>query len=77
MARDARIRYYGGASCQDADLLDTQTQVVDENKASIITNSYGDLGEDVPLDLVIASRTVFLQSGTAGDQLPVLLRRQR
>jgi subtilase family serine protease len=66
MARDARIRYYGGESCQDADLLTTQTQVVDENKASIITNSYGDLGEDVPRDLVLASRAVFLQAALQG-----------
>ena len=37
----AKIRYYGAASCIDNDLLDTLTTVVDENKASIVTQLVG------------------------------------
>jgi len=80
MAPDSNIRYYGSQSCFDDDILDTQTQVVDDNMASIITNSYGEPEEALGADLAAAEQQVFLQaamqgisfmfsSGDSGDEL--------
>jgi subtilase family serine protease len=80
MAPDAHIRYYGAVSCYDDKLLDTQTQVVDDNIASIVTNSYGEAEEALGSDLAAAEQQVFLQaamqgisfmfsSGDSGDEL--------
>ena len=41
MAQGASVYYYGAASCFDDDLLAAMTQVVHDNKASIVTNSWG------------------------------------
>ena len=41
MAPDAKIRYYGAASCNDNDLLNTLAKVVDENKAQIVIQLVG------------------------------------
>ena len=41
MAPAANVLYYGAASCNDADLLVQLAQVVTDNKASIVTNSWG------------------------------------
>ena len=41
MAPDANVIYYAGRSCSDKDLLDALARVVDDNKASIVTNSWG------------------------------------
>ena len=41
MAPDANVIYYAGRSCSDKDLLDALWRVVDDNKASIVTNSWG------------------------------------
>ncbi|MBV9830449.1 MAG: S8/S53 family peptidase [Marmoricola sp.] len=80
MAPGARIVYYGAASCYDNDLLDTLTNVVDDNLASLVTNSWGDVEENSTADSVAAYEQVFLQgamqgqgflfsSGDAGDDL--------
>jgi subtilase family serine protease len=42
MAPAAGVLYYGAASCNDADLLAVLAQVVADNDASIITNSWGE-----------------------------------
>src|SRR5260370_14361113 len=42
MARSANVLYYGGGSCYDNDLLAALQQVVTDNKASIVTNSWGE-----------------------------------
>jgi subtilase family serine protease len=42
MAPKANVLYYGAASCQDADLLAQLARVVHDNKASIVTNSWGE-----------------------------------
>jgi subtilase family serine protease len=42
MAQAANVLYYGAASCSDDDLLAQLGQVVADNKASIVTNSWGD-----------------------------------
>jgi subtilase family serine protease len=42
MAPNANVLYYGAASCYDDDLLAQLAQVVHDNKASIVTNSWGE-----------------------------------
>ena len=42
MASSANVLYYGAASCYDDDLLAQLSQVVHDNKASIVTNSWGE-----------------------------------
>ena len=80
MAPSANIRYYAAKSCYDEDILATQAQVVDENRASIVSNSYGLPEEGESAALVAASQQVFLQgalqgigfvfsSGDQGDEL--------
>jgi subtilase family serine protease len=66
MAPDADIRYYGGKSCYDADLTDTLQKVVNQDKVQLVSNSYGDSGEEVPADEVASSEAVFLQGTTEG-----------
>ncbi|WP_037842308.1 S53 family peptidase [Streptomyces sp. NRRL F-5126] len=43
VAPDANITYVGGASCQDDDLLDALSKVVDSHLADIVSNSWGDV----------------------------------
>ena len=66
MAQGANIRYYGAASCLDADLLDTLGQVVDEDKAQVVTNSWGDLDANETADSIAAYEQVFLQGALQG-----------
>ena len=42
MAPAANVLYYGASSCNDDDLLASLVQVVHDNKASIVTNSWGE-----------------------------------
>jgi subtilase family serine protease len=42
MAPAANVRYYGAGSCYDNDLLAALSQVVSDNQASIVTNSWGE-----------------------------------
>ena len=42
IAQSANVLYYGAATCFDDDLLAQLSQVVADNKASIVTNSWGD-----------------------------------
>lgn len=80
MAPDAKIRYYAASSCFDDDFLTTLGKVVDENKASLVSNSWSDLEENESADAVAAYEQVFLQgamqgisfmfsSGDSGDEL--------
>jgi subtilase family serine protease len=66
MAPGANIHFYGAASCLDPDLLDTLTQVVDDNEASLVTNSWGDLAQNESADSVAAYEAVFLQGAIQG-----------
>ena len=66
MAQGAKIRYYGAASCLDADLLDTLGQVVDEDKAQVVTNSWGDLDSNETADSIAAYEQIFLQGAVQG-----------
>lgn len=66
MAQGANIRYYGAASCFDDDFLDTLGQVVDEDLAQVVTNSWGDLDSNETADSIAAYEQVFLQGALEG-----------
>jgi subtilase family serine protease len=66
MASDAKIRYYGARSCYDEDIADTQAEVVDENQASIVTNSYGEPEQVPSASQVAADQALFLQAAMQG-----------
>jgi subtilase family serine protease len=66
MAPGANIRYYGAASCLDSDLLDSLAQVVQDNTAQLVTNSWGDVEQNETPDNVQAYEAVFLQGGVQG-----------
>jgi subtilase family serine protease len=66
MAPDAKIRYYAAKSCYDQDFLDAQTKVVDQNVASIVTNSYGEPEAAQDSANVAAEQQVFLQGAMQG-----------
>jgi subtilase family serine protease len=66
MAQGANIRYYGAASCFDSDLIDTLGQVVDDDLAQVVTNSWGDLDSNETADSIAAYEQVFLQGATEG-----------
>jgi subtilase family serine protease len=80
MAPAANIRYYGAKSCNGSDLDDSLAQVIQDNKASIVSNSYGNRGEGVAAAevkefTVLAQQaalqgiTVNFSSGDDGDEL--------
>jgi subtilase family serine protease len=80
MAPDAKIRYYASPSCFDDDFLKTLNKVVDENKASLVSNSWSDVEQNETPDNVAAYEQAFLQgalqgigfmfsSGDSGDEL--------
>jgi len=52
MAPDANVRYYGAASCTDADLLAPEAQIVNTDAASIVTNSWGEPADDSSISAV-------------------------
>ena len=66
MAQGANIRYYGAASCYDDDLLASLGQVVDEDIAQLVTNSWGELDANETTDTIAAYDQVFLQGGLEG-----------
>jgi subtilase family serine protease len=83
MAPGAHIVYVGGGDCNDATLDVALNAVVANHLASIVSNSYGDLGEDVPATIVnefeqIAIQAaaegigVYFSSGDAGDEVSTL-----
>ncbi|HEU0206571.1 MAG TPA: S53 family peptidase [Pseudolysinimonas sp.] len=66
MAPAANIRYYAGKSCEDSDLLDTFSLINDEGVATIVTNSWGGVGDVVKPTLLLAYETAFLQGAVEG-----------
>ncbi|MFI1090927.1 protease pro-enzyme activation domain-containing protein [Streptomyces sp. NPDC020917] len=80
VAPDANIVYVAGASCNDSDLLDALTKIVDHHLASIVSNSWGDIEENETPDVAAAYDQVFMtgavqgigfyfSSGDAGDNV--------
>lgn len=66
MAPAAKIKYYASASCFDSDFLETLGRVVDDNQATIVTNSWSDLESNESAASVAAYEQVFLQGATQG-----------
>jgi subtilase family serine protease len=78
-APGANILYVGAASCDNPDILDAVNAVVDGGLASIISNSYGNAGEQDLGDIsgehqtyvqaAAQGITVLFSSGDAGDDI--------
>jgi subtilase family serine protease len=75
IATKADVLYYGAASCYDDDLLAQLTQIVHDNDASIVTNSWGEptfvvvdgqLFITIDDDIVNAYESVFKQGAVQG-----------
>jgi subtilase family serine protease len=75
MSPSANVLYYGAASCYDDDLLAQLSQVVHDNKASIVTNSWGEptfvmvgthLFSTIDQGLIDAYESVFKQGAVQG-----------
>jgi len=66
MAPAANVLYVAGASCDDPDLLGALNTIVDKKLANIITNSWGDIGEDTPADVLAAYHQTFTQAALEG-----------
>ena len=76
MAPAANVLYYGGASCFDDDLLASLSRIVADNKASIVSNSWGEptffvdprtvIYATIDQDLVDAYESVFKQGAVQG-----------
>jgi len=83
MAPGAHIVYVGGSDCQDVSLDKALNRVISKNLAQIVSNSYGDLGEDIAPDAVAAFQDIAVQavlqgigvyfsSGDSGDEVAAL-----
>jgi subtilase family serine protease len=66
MAPGANVLYVAGRSCDDPDLLKALNTIIEKRRADIITNSWGDLGEDVPADTLQAYTATFVQAALEG-----------
>jgi subtilase family serine protease len=66
MAPGADVLYVAGRSCDDPDLLKALDTIVSKRRADIITNSWGDIGEDVPADTLRAYTATFVQAALEG-----------
>jgi subtilase family serine protease len=66
MAPGAHILYVGGSDCQDISLDKALNTIVARNLAQIVSNSYGDLGEDIPNDEVKAFESIAVQAALEG-----------
>jgi len=80
MAPGARIVFYGALTSSDSDMDAALNYVVDHHVAQIVSNSYGDAGEDIPADEVTAFDTIaqsaaaegiglYFSSGDDGDEV--------
>lgn len=83
LAPAADILYVGSSDCQDASLDTALNWIVAGHKADIISNSYGDSGEDIPasevvswsqitIQAVLEGIGVYFSSGDSGDNAAVL-----
>lgn len=80
MAPGAHILYVGGSDCLDTSLDQALNYIVAGHKADIVSNSYGNLGEDIAADEVAAFNQIAVQavlegigvyfsSGDSGDEV--------
>ncbi len=66
MAPRANILYYASASCYDADFLETLGRVVDDDQASLVSNSWSDVEEAETSESIAAYEQLFLQGAMQG-----------
>jgi subtilase family serine protease len=66
MAPGAHILFVGGADCQDLTLDDSLNSIVAAHSANLVSNSYGDLGEDLPADEIQAFHQIAVQAALEG-----------
>ena len=65
-APGAHILYVGSSDCQDASLDEALNWIVAGHTADIISNSYGDAGEDIPASEVRTWNQIELQAALEG-----------
>jgi subtilase family serine protease len=66
MAPGANVLYVGGKDCGDEALIAAMNKIVNGNLAQIITDSFGDAGEDVPAGINKAWNDTFRQAAVEG-----------
>jgi len=66
MAPGAHILYVGGRDCTDAGLDVALNAVVAKRLARIVSNSYGDLGEDISADVIDEFERIAIQGAAEG-----------
>ncbi|MCU1451893.1 MAG: serine protease [Acidimicrobiales bacterium] len=66
VAPGAGIVYVGGSDCQDLSLDKALNEVVSRRLAQIISNSYGNVGEDLPAAEVQAFQDISIQAALSG-----------
>jgi subtilase family serine protease len=69
IAPGAKVVYVAAASCNDPDLLEGLNTVVDDERADIVSNSWGEAGEPDPVAdaaLLKAYKKVFIQAACEG-----------
>jgi subtilase family serine protease len=66
MAPGAHVLYVGGEDCFDENLIEAVNKIVDGNLAQIVTNSYGNYGENEDAALLQAWNDTFRQAALEG-----------
>jgi subtilase family serine protease len=65
VAPKANILYVGGFNCGGG--LDiAMSKILDNKLANIVSNSYGDVGEDVPTDVIAGQQNLHIQAAAEG-----------
>jgi subtilase family serine protease len=63
MAPGANVEYVAAASCNDTDFLDAFSRIIDNKLATIVSNSWSDLGDDTVTAAVRSAYEQDLQQG--------------
>jgi subtilase family serine protease len=66
MAPGAHILYVGGRDCNDASLDVALDAIVAGHLAQIVSNSYGDAGEDIPASTIAEFQRIAIQAAAEG-----------
>ena len=66
LAPGANLLYVGSSDCQDASLDEALNWIVSGHRADIISNSYGDSGEDIPASEVRSWNQIMVQAALEG-----------
>ena len=75
IAPAANVMYYAARSCTDTDFIEALTRIVDQNKASIVTNSWGGLDSGTTGGLAAAYEQIFQQGALQGIGRPPEVKR--